>query len=90
MGLVIQASYWLLKHSPDRLWQTLGIVALSAALAELSAGIAGSSFFPTQSMVPYLCVWGVALRVYHLTTAVPADSPLSHILTGLKRVAVPS
>ena len=33
-----------------------------AAVAELTAGVAGSSFFPTQSTVPYLVVWGLVVR----------------------------
>lgn len=64
MGVILMAGYGLMRFRDDPLLDRLGAVTLAAALAELSAGVAGSSFFPTQSTVPYLCVWGVALRTY--------------------------
>ncbi|MEK6677768.1 MAG: O-antigen ligase family protein [Planctomycetota bacterium] len=52
----------LTRMSGDPLATTIGAAALAALVAELTAGITGSSFFPSQSSVPYLCVWGTALR----------------------------
>jgi hypothetical protein len=47
-------------------------------VTELTAGIAGSSFFLTQSTVPYLCVWGMALRV--AANAKYAPAPVQPLL----------
>ncbi len=60
---LFRSSYVLLRERDDRLITALGAIALIGILCELSAGVAGSSFYPTQSAVPYLCVWGVAMRV---------------------------
>jgi O-antigen ligase len=38
----------------------LGGAGMAALVTELSAGLSGSSFFPSQSSVPYLCIWGAA------------------------------
>lgn len=62
MAVIIHAAVSLMRMRADRLLSTAGTVALIAALAELTAGVAGSSFFATQSAAPYLAVWGIALR----------------------------
>lgn len=62
MGWIVYESYSLMMLKGDPLLSRVGAVALIAAVAELTAGVAGSSFFPTQSTVPALCVWGLALR----------------------------
>lgn len=64
MGGIVLASIWLMRTRGDRLIAAVGVVSLTAAVAELAAGMAGSSFYPTQSTVPCLCVWGIALRFY--------------------------
>ena len=60
LGLV---GWQLLRYQNDRLIRVVGAIGLVAVATEMSAAIAGSSFYPTQSAVPYLCVWGVMLRV---------------------------
>lgn len=62
MGWILFESSSLMLCKEDPLLSRIGAVALIAAVAELSAGVAGSSFFPSQSTVPALCVWGLALR----------------------------
>lgn len=57
------ASWRLLRIQNDPLISAVGVVGLIALTTELTAAVAGSSFYPTQSAVPYLCVWGVAMRV---------------------------
>ncbi len=54
----------LLRTADDRFVNVLGGLAIGALVAELTAGLTGSSFFPSQSSLPYLSVWGVALRCY--------------------------
>ncbi len=61
---IIRVAVSLLWRKEDRLMIATGALALVAAVAELTAGVAGSSFYATQSSVPYLCVWGVALRAH--------------------------
>jgi O-antigen ligase len=63
MAGIISASWTLSRQRTDRLTGVLGCVGLVAAISELTAGVAGSSFYPTQSAIPYLCVWGAALAV---------------------------
>ncbi len=63
MAAIVRAG-WHLMRQDDPLFKTLGTVALIAVVTELSAGVAGSSFFPTQSAVPYLCIWGAAYRAH--------------------------
>lgn len=58
-----RSSWMLLRDRDDRLMTVLGAVAMIGILCELSAGVAGSSFYPSQSAVPYMCVWGVTMRV---------------------------
>jgi len=60
---IFRASWRLLRERNDPLMTTIGAVGVIAIVTELSAGVAGSSFYPSQSAVPYLCVWGVAVRV---------------------------
>jgi O-antigen ligase len=63
-GALLIVSGSLMRLRGDPLITALGAAGFAAMTCELTAGIAGSSFFPTQSSVPYLCVWGVALRVH--------------------------
>lgn len=68
----------LLRERKDPLLRALGGVTLAAIVTELAAGVAGSSFYTSQSMAPYLCVWGVALRAYvELRVAAEAPAPVS-------------
>lgn len=69
-----RAAWMLLRERNDRLITAVGAVAMIAVVTELSAGIAGSSFYPTQSAVPYLCVWGVAMRLATEKVVQTADS----------------
>jgi len=66
-----------LLRTADRERATLGAVGLAALAVFLSASVAGLSFFPTQSLVPYLCVWGAVVRV---RAAVTARQPLHRAL----------
>ncbi|MFO0837899.1 MAG: O-antigen ligase family protein [Phycisphaerae bacterium] len=59
---IFRASRTLMVLKGDPLIRTLGTCAVIAMVCELSAGIAGSSFFPSQSKLPFLCLWGTALR----------------------------
>lgn len=62
-GALAWTSWTLLRDRKDPLMAALGGVGLAAIVVELTAALTGSSFYPTQSAVPYLCVWGVVLRV---------------------------
>jgi len=64
MGL-LYVGWQLLRYQDDALIRVVGAIGLVAVATEMAAAIAGSSFYPTQSAVPYLCVWGVMLRVRH-------------------------
>ncbi len=68
-----------LMRSGQRETATLGAVGLTAVVVFLSAGVAGLSFFPTQSMVPHLCVWGAVL---HTAATLPARRTLRHAWTA--------
>jgi len=61
---LFRVSWRLLGDRGDPLVTALGAVGVTAIVAELAAGLTGSSFFPSQSSVPYLCVWGSVLRVH--------------------------
>ncbi|MBX3394879.1 MAG: O-antigen ligase family protein [Phycisphaerae bacterium] len=52
----------LMRQRYDPLMTAVGAIGLIGVVTELSAGVAGSSFYPGQSAVPYLCIWGVLLR----------------------------
>jgi len=62
---LMYVGWQLLRYPYDSLIRVVGAIGLVAVATEMSAAIAGSSFYPTQSAVPYLCVWGVMLRVRH-------------------------
>ncbi len=62
-GALAWTSWTLLRNRQDPLLSALGGVGLAAIVVELTAALTGSSFYPTQSAVPYLCVWGVVVRV---------------------------
>lgn len=62
-GAIAWTSWTLLRIRLDPLLSVLGAIAMGALIVELTASLTGSTFYPTQSAVPYLCVWGVALRV---------------------------
>ncbi|MCA9255558.1 MAG: O-antigen ligase family protein [Phycisphaerales bacterium] len=62
-GAIAWTSWTLLRNRRDPLMAVLGGIGLAAVVVELTAALTGSSFYPTQSAVPYLCVWGVVLRV---------------------------
>lgn len=61
---LFRASWALLRVRGDSLITVLGCAGVAALVAELSAGLTGSSFYPSQSSIPYLCVWGAVLRVF--------------------------
>ncbi|MFQ5428673.1 MAG: O-antigen ligase family protein [Phycisphaerae bacterium] len=63
VGGLLTAAVSLLRGGHDRLITAAGAVAICAVITVLSAGVAGGSFYPTQSTVPYLCVWGLTLRL---------------------------
>lgn len=64
IAVIAHASLFLIKpHHPQLIIMT-GMISLIFVITELVVGIAGSSFFMTQSKVPFLCVWAVALRAY--------------------------
>lgn len=62
MAGIARAGFTLMRHRHDPLMTAVGAIGLIGVVTELSAGVAGSSFYPGQSAVPYLCVWGVLLR----------------------------
>lgn len=62
-GALTWAAWTLLRTRRDPLITAVGGVALAAILVALTASLTGASFYATQSTVPYLCVWGVAVRV---------------------------
>jgi O-antigen ligase len=64
LALLAAAGRALIRAGGDPLGPATGSVALVAVAAEVSAAIAGSSFFPSQSTVPALVAWGVTLRLY--------------------------
>jgi O-antigen ligase len=64
MAMLGYVAVRLVRTRGDPLVPALGTAALAAWTAELAAGVAGSSFFPSQSTVPALVVWAAALRVY--------------------------
>ena len=61
---IIWASMSLMRVRQHRTISALGTVGLAAAVGLMTAGIAGASFFPTQSTMIYLVIWGTVLRVY--------------------------
>ncbi len=79
---------WLLMRSSDSLGLVLGSCAMAAAVAELSAGLTGSSFYPSQSSVPYLCIWGCALAMYTECMAVKRQ-PTWPVIRTLKVPGTP-
>ncbi len=58
------ASLFLIKRHHPQLVIITGMISLIFVIAEVTVGVAGSSFFMTQSKVPFLCVWAVGLRLY--------------------------
>jgi O-antigen ligase len=74
LGLALGARR-LMRESHDPLISALGTCALAALITELAAGLTGSSFFPSQSSVPYLCIWGTALGVCAQRAAVRMTAP---------------
>jgi O-antigen ligase len=64
-----------LSRSHAILAKAVGAIGLCGVIAELCAGVTGSSFFPSQSTVPYLCIWGTMIRLHAQSrTARPAHS----------------
>lgn len=77
---LLRVGWRLARDSRTPEMTALGGIAVAALVAELAAGVTGSSFFPTQSAVPYLCIWGTAVRVYaeqfaRRSARVPAQVP---------------
>lgn len=62
-GAIAWACWILLQNRRDPLISVLGGVGIVAIVVLMTAALTGSSFYPTQSAVPYLCVWGVVVRV---------------------------
>jgi O-antigen ligase len=75
---LIRVAWRLMRDSVEPVGLVLGTCSLAAIVAELSAGLAGSSFFPSQSSVPYLCIWGAALGVYAECLAVERHPVYGH------------
>ncbi len=72
MALIFAVNLSLMRSQRDPLLMTLGTIGVIGVVTELSAGVAGSSFYLSQSTVPYLCVWGMALRVVANAKYAPA------------------
>lgn len=64
MAVIAWSAFALVRTRGDPLLSVLGGMALVAVATELAAGVAGSSFFPSQSTAPYVCVWGMCVRVH--------------------------
>lgn len=64
VGGLLVFSVRLLRMRSDPLVWCLGAAGVCSIVAELAAGVAGSSFWATQSTVPYLAVWGAVLAVH--------------------------
>jgi len=60
----LHVSMSLIRMRGDTLVMVIGAIGLIAITGFMSAGIAGSSFYLTQSKVAYIGVWGIALRLY--------------------------
>lgn len=63
MGGLLYSSASMLRRSRDPIIIAAAAISLAAVVSELAAGVAGSSFYATQSTVPCLCAWGVAMRI---------------------------
>ncbi len=59
---IFWAATRLMRLKADPLMRALGTCGAIAIVCELSAGVAGSSFYATQSKLPYLCTWAMVLR----------------------------
>jgi len=64
LGAFFRAGLKLMRAPGDPMLQAVGTVAVIGVVTELTVGMAGSSFFPTQSTVPYLCCWACAMRAH--------------------------
>lgn len=60
---IARAGWRLMRARGDWLITGIGMATLIGTVTLLASGVAGSSFYATQSKVPYLVVWGVALRL---------------------------
>ncbi|NOT02886.1 MAG: O-antigen ligase family protein [Phycisphaerales bacterium] len=69
----------LMRTRGDPLTTTIGAVGFIAVVAELTAGVAGSSFYPGQSSVPYLCIWGTAMRLRAELTQARKTAPATSV-----------
>lgn len=85
MGMVGVGAIKLARVRNDLLITALGSAALAGVVAWLAAGVAGYSFYPTQTSVPYLCVWGANMRAYWLLRN--RESAMPVIRPAVRRVA---
>jgi O-antigen ligase len=63
MAVIVCASLSLMRAGEPFL-VTAGTVSLAAATVMLTACLSGYSFFPSETTVPYVAVWGAALRIW--------------------------
>ncbi len=57
-----RAGWRLMRARGDWLLRGVGTAGLIATVTLLASSVAGSSFYATQSKVPYLVIWGLMLR----------------------------
>lgn len=85
MGMLGWAAIRLARKHDDPLLTALGTAAFAGVVAWLAAGIAGYSFYPSQTSVPYLCVWGVTMRAYWMMRLRESGAPIVQRV-GVRRV----
>lgn len=59
-----RASWGLSKMKDDPLVSTTGLVSLMAIATIMTVGLSGASFYPVQSTLPYICLWGAVMRMW--------------------------
>jgi O-antigen ligase len=85
-GGILVASARLLRGSGDPIVWSAGACGVCAIVAELAAGVAGSSFWPGQSEVPYMVVWGSVFAIAAERRAAESHRHVRHRATT-RRVA---
>ncbi|MBL8878178.1 MAG: O-antigen ligase family protein [Phycisphaerales bacterium] len=77
MGMIGWGAIRLARRRDDPLMAAIGSAALAGVVAWLAAGVTGYSFYPSQTSVPYLCVWGVAMRAHWLLQQRELGAPVA-------------
>lgn len=74
MALVTRASLSLMREREDLLLSRAGAISLAGVVVVMTSSLSGHSFFPNQATVPFLVVWGVALRLRDDARAAAAEA----------------